>query len=277
MNRECKILNLDECRTRSDCATRKKPKSEELMCYKKPVREEKPVVQKPISNTPKVRAPSMTAARRAAILATENVQRSKLPFGKEGSFCANMTEKDCGKAKIACHWIKESADGKRKAHCGRRTETKYDSMNALHTFNSKKYQEEPVEMSPEEIKQARWAKAAAAVNTMERPKLPFGKDGSFCVGMSETDCGKAKSCRWTKASADGKRKGHCGRRAEGKTIAHEGVGTKVGGSKQQRKLKIGDYYYYGEVENGQANGYGELYESDKKTLVHRGQFRNNRF
>lgn len=290
MNRDCKVLNLDECRTREDCSTRKKPKSEEVVCYKKPVRvpkEEKPVVPiRSSTNVSKVVAPRMTAAKKAAILAVNSSARPKLPFGKDGSFCVGMSETDCGKAKTACMWTKESKDGKRKAHCSRRSETKYNS-NTLKALNTKKVsygddEEEYVapverELTAEEIKQARWARAAASVNSAARPKLPFGKDGSLCVGMSEKDCVKSKPCMWTKASADGKRKAHCGRRGEGKTTAFQGVGTKVGGFRQQKKLKLGDYYYYGEVENGQANGYGELYESDKKTLVHRGEFRNNKF
>ena len=41
------------------------------------------------------------------------------------------------------------------------------------------------------------------------------------------------------------------------------------------KLKLGKYVYYGQIKNGKANGYGELYQADKKTLVHRGHFKNN--
>jgi hypothetical protein len=132
-----------------------------------------------------------------------------------------MNEEDCGKAKTACNWTKQSADGKRKAHCGMRGETKYSSMPDLRAFNAKKYKEEVQaarELTPEEIKQARWAKAAESVETV-RAKLPFGKNGSFCVGMTESDCSKAKAaCQWTKASADGKkeRKAHCGRRVDKK-------------------------------------------------------------
>lgn len=121
MNRECKILNLDECRTREDCSTRKKPKSEDLTCVKKAVRapklEEAPPLVRKASIVPK--APRMTAAHKADILE----KRAKLPFGKNGSFCVGMTESDCGKAKTACHWIKEASDGT-KAHCGKRTEGK---------------------------------------------------------------------------------------------------------------------------------------------------------
>lgn len=229
MNRECKILNLDECRTREDCSTRKKPKSEDLTCVKKAVRapklEEAPSLVRKASIVPK--APRMTAAHKADILE----KRAKLPFGKNGSFCVGMTEADCGKAKTACNWTKESADGKRKAHCGMRGETKYESMPDLRAFNARRYQEEVQaarELTPEEIKQARWAKAAASVNSVSRPALPFGKD-SLCVGMKETDCVKSKPCQWTNQSKDGKRKAHCGRRTEGKGTVFQGVGTKVGG------------------------------------------------
>ncbi len=101
------------------------------------------------------------------------------------------------------------------------------------------------------------------VSSIQRPKLAFGSKGSLCVGMTESDCGKAKvACQWVKGSADGKRKAHCSRRAETKY--------------DMGKLKLGGYYYYGEIQNEKANGYGELYDSDKKTLLHRGQFKNNR-
>jgi hypothetical protein len=227
MNRDCKTLNLDECRTRPDCSTRKKTKSEELTCVKKAVRAPKleaaPALVRKTSIVPK--APRMTAAHKAEL----RDARPKLAFGKNGSLCLGMTETDCGKAKTACNWIKESADGKRKAHCGMRTHgTKYESMDALSAFNSKKYEEEPRELTPEEIKQARWAKAAASANSVPRSALPFGKD-SLCVGMKETDCVKSKPCQWTKQSKDGKRKAHCGRRIEDKSTVFKGVGTKVGG------------------------------------------------
>jgi hypothetical protein len=226
MNRECKTLNLDECRTRADCGTRKKPKSDDLMCVKKPVRAPKQDVSPPLARKASVapKAPRMTAAHKAEIVS----ERPKLAFGKKGSFCVGMSESDCGKAKTACHWTNKSEDGKRtvKAHCGRRAETSYEGMAELSKFNSKRYYDE--ELSPEEIKQARWAKAAASVNSVSRPALPFGKD-SLCVGMKETDCVKSKPCQWTKESKDGKRKAHCGRRIEGKGTVFQGVGTKVGG------------------------------------------------
>lgn len=41
------------------------------------------------------------------------------------------------------------------------------------------------------------------------------------------------------------------------------------------KLKIDKYYYYGEIKNNKANGYGELYSSNKKTLLHKGYFKNS--
>jgi hypothetical protein len=226
MNRDCKTLNLDECRTRADCSTRKKTKSEDLTCVKKAVRAPKqeaaPALVRKASIVPK--APRMTAAHKAEL----RNDRPKLPFGKEGSLCVGMSESDCAKSKTSCNWIKGSADGKRKAHCGRRDDTKYESMNTLRAFNSKKYEEEVHELTPEEIKQARWAKAAASANSVPRPALPFGKD-SLCVGMKETDCVKSKPCQWTKQSKDGKRKAHCGRRIEDKSTVFKGVGTKVGG------------------------------------------------
>ena len=191
------------------------------MCVKKAVRAPKqeapPALVRKASIVPK--APRMTAAHKAELRS----DRPKLPFGNQGSFCVGMNETDCGKAKTACQWTKASADGKRKAHCGMRGETKYESMDTLrafNAFNSKKYEEERRELTPEEIKQARWAKAAEWEEPA-RVKLPFGKNGSLCVGMTESDCGKAKkACQWTKASADGKRKAHCGRRVD--KVSHGG-------------------------------------------------------
>ncbi len=59
------------------------------------------------------KAPRMTAAHKAEL----RDDRPKLAFGKNGSLCAGMTETDCGKAKTACNWVKESIDGT-KAYCG---------------------------------------------------------------------------------------------------------------------------------------------------------------
>ena len=236
---DCKTLKLDECHTRSDCNTRKKPKSDDLTCYKKPVRAPKDA-QRPLARKPAVepKAHRMTAARKAEIL--DN--RPKLAFGDKGSFCVGMSESDCGKAKTACHWTNKSEDGKRtvKAHCGRRAETSYEGMPELSKFNSNRYykeedeededNKEDEELSPEQIKQARWNAAARSANSVPRPALPFGKD-SLCVGMKETDCVKSKPCQWTKESKDGKRKAHCGRRIEGKGTVFQSVGTKVGGKR----------------------------------------------
>ena len=219
MNRDCKTLNLDECRTRADCSTRKKPKSEDLTCFKKAVRapqlEAAPTLVRKASIVPK--APRMTAAHKAEILE----KRAKLPFGKNGSFCVGMTEADCGKAKTACNWTKESADGKRKAHCGMRGETKYESMPDLRAFNARRYQEEVQaarELTPEEIKQARWAKAAASANANSAAARSARKAfDELCADMKETDCMKPSvqmSCKWSKASSDGKRKGYCSKRTD---------------------------------------------------------------
>jgi hypothetical protein len=64
-------------------------------------------------------------------------KKSKLLSGRNGSFCVDMVEKDCNKAKVACQWTKASKDGKRKAHCGRRINTKAN-MSGFAEFNSKK-------------------------------------------------------------------------------------------------------------------------------------------
>jgi len=225
MNRDCKVLNLDECRTREDCATRKKPKSDELMCYKKLVRsakEEQPVLPRKSSVNSAAKAPRMTAAKKAAILEVEAAPRPKLPFGSQGSLCVDMNETDCLKAKGACQWTRQSADGKRKAHCGKRSETKYDmarlsKLNA--PFNYNKYREDvdapvrPAKAENAEPKANRMTAAHKAELRGDRAPLPFGSKGSLCLGMNESDCGKAKvSCQWTKESKDGKRKAHCGRR-----------------------------------------------------------------
>jgi hypothetical protein len=226
MERECKTLNLDECRTRADCSTRKKPKSDELMCLKKAVRaakEEKPVVAR--KEAAKPRAASMTAAHKAQILDA----RAKLPFvssNSNGSFCVGMTEKDCGKAKVACLWNKEAKDGT-KAHCGRRPHGTKADMDALHEFNAFNYNkyredleevEKPRELTPEEIKQARWARAAASANANAAAARAARKGMTdLCAGMVETDCKKPSvqmACKWTKPSKDGKRKGFCGKRTD---------------------------------------------------------------
>jgi hypothetical protein len=130
-----------------------------------------------------------------------------------------MNQLDCDKAKTACNWTKESADGKRKAHCGMRTHgTKYESMDALRAFNAKTYKEEPRELTPEEIKQARWAKAAASANANAAAARSARKGfDELCAGLKETDCKKPSvqmSCKWTNPSGDGKRKGYCSKRTD---------------------------------------------------------------
>ena len=224
MERECKTLNLDECRTRADCSTRKKPKSDDLMCFKKPVRAPKqdmpPALVRKAAVAPK--APRMTAAHKAEL----RDDRPKLAFGKNGSFCVGMTEKDCGKAKVACQWTEEATDGT-KAHCGRRphgTKADMDALRKFNTFNYEKYgddSDEDDEKYGEPIVNPRRSANDAAHKAAileKRAKLPFVRNsskGSFCVGMTEKDCGKAKvACHWIKASADGKREAHCGRRVQ---------------------------------------------------------------
>jgi hypothetical protein len=63
-------------------------------------------------------------------------KKLKLPYGRKGSnsFCVDMTEQDCNKAKVACQWTKE---GQRKAHCKRRVTTKANT-HLFAPFNGKK-------------------------------------------------------------------------------------------------------------------------------------------
>ena len=223
MDRDCKTLNLDQCRTRADCGTRKKPKSEDLICVKKGVRAPKleaaPALVRKASIVPK--APRMTVAHKAEL----RNDRPKLAFGKDGSLCAGMNVTDCSKAKTACHWIKEASDGT-KAHCGRRGDTKYESMKDLRAFNARRYQEEVQaarELTPEEIRQARWAKAAASANANAATAAASRKGfAELCSGLKETDCMKPSvqmACKWSKASVDGKRKAYCSERTDSNLLS----------------------------------------------------------
>ena len=204
MNRECKTLNLDECRTRADCGTRKKPKSDDLMCVKKVVR------------APKAAAPKAEAAKDPR-------------KGKSGSFCAGMTEEDCGKAKTACLWIKKSADGKitGNPYCRARPETSYKGMDELSKFNAfnfKKYEEDEkadqpkIELSENAKRAARWAQAYNSSNANVAAARAARKGMTdVCAGMTEVVCKKPSvqvACKWTSASDDGKRKGYCGKRTD---------------------------------------------------------------
>ena len=232
MERDCKTLNLDECRTRADCGTRKKPKSDDLMCFKKAVRAPKQDVPPPLVRKAAVapKAPRMTAAHKAEL----RDDRPKLAFGKNGSLCAGMTETDCGKAKTACNWVKESKDGT-KAYCGMRTHgTKYEGMPELSKFNAfnfKKYKDdekadEPkIELSENAKRAARWGQAYNSSNANVAAARAARKGiTNICAGMTEVVCKKPSvqvACKWTKASADGKKKAYCSTRTDSNLTSTE--------------------------------------------------------
>jgi hypothetical protein len=268
----CTSVKPDKCRAKSGQAVGYVPKDKRPT---KPVAAAAAAAAKP-------RAASMTAAHKAQILDA----RPKLPFGSKGSLCVGMGKSDCDKAKVACHWISESKDGKRKAHCGRLGETDYKSMNTLRPLNTFNYHEdEDDEKADQPIVNPRRS-AAANVEPARAPRMTMT---DLCAGMVETDCKKPSvqmACKWTNPSKNGKKEGYCGKRTDSnlesaptaKEMAKKFAELdkkSVVYAQNGGKLQLGRYFYYGEIENGQANGYGELYDSDNKTLVHKGHFKKN--